>query len=153
MSQHIFLGDEDVSDFIRTPEISMYASKASALPAVRKFLLDMQRNFSKDNNVIMDGRDIGTVVLPNADVKIFLTASSEERAKRRYDELIAKGQDVKYEDVLSDMIKRDKNDSERQTAPCVPADDAIILDDSGFELEQTLNRALEIVYEKINEAV
>lgn len=153
MSQHIFLGDEDVSDFIRTPEISMYASKASALPAVRKFLLDMQRNFSKENNVIMDGRDIGTVVLPNADVKIFLTASSEERARRRYDELIAKGQDVKYEDVLSDMIKRDKNDSERQTAPCVPADDAIILDDSGFELEQTLNRALEIVYEKINEAV
>ena len=101
----------------------------------------------------MDGRDIGTVVLPDADVKIFLTASSEERARRRYEELIAKGQDVKYEDVLSDMIKRDKNDSQRQTAPCVPAVDAVILDDSGCELEQTLEKALEIVYEKINEAV
>ncbi len=150
MSQHIFLGESDVSDDIRTPEMSMYASKVSALPAVRKFLLDMQRNFSKENNVIMDGRDIGTVVLPDADVKIFLTASIEDRARRRFEELIAKGQTVKYEDVLSDMIKRDKNDSERKTAPCVPAKDAVILDDTGFELEQTLEKALEIIYEKID---
>lgn len=152
-SQHVILNDEDVSDLIRTPEMSMYASAVSALPKVRAFLLDMQRNFSKENNVIMDGRDIGTVVLPDADVKLFLVANPENRAKRRYEELLAKGQNVTYEEVLSDMIKRDKNDSERQTAPCVAAPDAILFDNSALTLEETINKALEIIHGKINETV
>jgi len=152
-SQHVILNDEDVSDLIRTPEMSMYASAVSALPKVRAFLLDMQRNFSKENNVIMDGRDIGTVVLPDADVKLFLVANPENRAKRRYEELLAKGQNVTYEEVLSDMIKRDKNDSERQTAPCVAAPDAILFDNSALTLEETINKALEIIHGKLNETV
>lgn len=152
-SQYIFLGDKDVSEDIRTPEMSMYASRVSALPKVREFLLEKQRNFSRENNVIMDGRDIGTVVLPHADVKIFMFASSETRAKRRYDELLAKGENVKYEDVLSDMIERDKKDAERKTAPCVPAKDAVMLDNSNLDFKQTVEKALEIVHEKINETV
>lgn len=152
-SQHVILNDEDVSDLIRTPEMSMYASAVSALPKVRAFLLDMQRNFSKENNVIMDGRDIGTVVLPDADVKLFLVANPENRAKRRYEELLAKGQNVTYEEVLSDMIKRDKNDSERQTAPCVAAPDAILFDNSALTLDETINKALEIIHGKLNETL
>ena len=150
-SQHVFLCGNDVSGLIRTPEMSRYASMVSSLPAVRKFLLEKQRNFSRTNNVIMDGRDIGTVVLPCADVKIFLTASIESRAKRRYDELIAAGQDVVFDEVRDDMKKRDETDSGRKTAPCVAAEDAVILDDSGMSLEQTTDKALEIVYEKIND--
>ncbi len=149
-AQHVVLNGEDVSECIRTPEMSMYASAVSSLPAVRKFLLDMQRNFSKEYNVIMDGRDIGTVVLPNADVKIFLVASPEGRAKRRYKELIEKGQSVKLEDVMADMVQRDKQDSERKTAPCVAAQDAIHLDNSGMTLDETLQKALEIINGKIN---
>lgn len=152
-TQHVILNDEDVSDLIRTPEMSMYASAVSAFPKVRAFLLDMQRNFSKENNVIMDGRDIGTVVLPDADVKLFLVANSENRAKRRYKELLEKGQNVSYEEVLSDMIQRDKNDSERQTAPCVAAPDAILFDNSALTLEETIVKALEIIHGKINETV
>jgi len=152
-SQHVILNGEDVSELIRTPEMSMYASAVSALPKVREFLLEMQRNFSKENNVIMDGRDIGTVVLPNADVKLFLVAKPENRARRRYEELLAKGQNVTYEDVLSDMIQRDKNDSERQTAPCVAAPDAILFDNSGLSPEETTKKALEIINGKINETV
>lgn len=152
-SQHVILNDEDVSDLIRTPEMSMYASAVSALPKVRAFLLDMQRNFSKENNVIMDGRDIGTVVLPDADVKLFLVANPENRAKRRYEELLAKGQNVTYEEVLSDMIRRDKNDSERQTAPCVAAPDAILFDNSALTLDETINKALEIIHGKLNETL
>ena len=148
-SQHVFLNGEDVSDKIRTPEMSMYASAVSALPAVRAFLLEKQRDFARNNNVIMDGRDIGTVVLPNAQVKIFLKAGNEERARRRYEELIAKGQDVKFEDVLDDMLKRDKNDSTRAAAPCVPAHDAVLLDNSGFEPEMTERKAMEIINEKL----
>ena len=150
-AQHIFLCGEDVSDFIRTPEISMYASAVSALPAVRSFLLDKQRVFARTHNVIMDGRDIGTVVLPQANVKIFLKADDTMRAKRRYEELIEKGQNVTYEDVLSDMIERDKNDSTRANAPCVPAEDAVFLDNSGLEPEETLGKAMEIINEKIGE--
>ncbi len=150
-AQHIFLCGEDVSDFIRTPEISMYASAVSALPAVRSFLLDKQRIFARTHNVIMDGRDIGTVVLPDANVKIFLKADDTMRAKRRYDELIEKGQQVTYEDVLSDMLERDKNDSTRANAPCVPADDAVFLDNSGLEPEETLGKAMEIINEKIGD--
>ncbi len=148
-SQHVFLNGEDVSDKIRTPEMSMYASAVSALPAVRAFLLEKQRDFARNNNVIMDGRDIGTVVLPDAQVKIFLKAGNEERARRRYEELIAKGQDVKFEDVLDDMLKRDKNDSTRAAAPCVPAHDAVLLDNSGFEPETTERKAMEIINAKL----
>ena len=145
----MFLNGEDVSDKIRTPEMSMYASAVSALPAVRAFLLEKQRDFARNNNVIMDGRDIGTVVLPDAQVKIFLKAGNEERARRRYEELIAKGEDVKFEDVLDDMLKRDKNDSTRAAAPCVPAHDAVLLDNSGFEPETTERKAMEIINAKL----
>ena len=148
-SQHVFLNGEDVSDKIRTPEMSMYASAVSALPAVRAFLLEKQRDFARNNNVIMDGRDIGTVVLPDAQVKIFLKTGNEERARRRYEELIAKGQDVKFEDVLDDMLKRDKNDSTRTAAPCVPAHDAVLLDNSGYEPETTERKAMEIINAKL----
>ena len=148
-SQHIFLNGEDVSGQIRTPEMSMYASAVSALSEVRLFLLDKQRDFSKKYNVIMDGRDIGTVVLPNANVKIFLKADNTERAKRRYEELILKGEKVTLEEVLSDMNERDKNDSTRKTAPCVPAEDAVLLDNSGFLPEETLRKALEIINGKL----
>ena len=152
-TQHVFLSGEDVSEEIRTPEMSMYASAVSALGKVRAFLLLMQRDFAKENNVIMDGRDIGTVVLPDADVKIFMYASSEARAERRYKELVAKGKDVTYEEVLSDMIERDKNDSSRALAPCKPADDAIMLDNSDMSLEVNIEKVLEIINEKINVAV
>jgi cytidylate kinase len=148
-SQHIFLGGEDVSDKIRTPEMSMYASAVSALPAVRTFLLDRQRNFARTHNVIMDGRDIGTVVLPDADVKIFLKADDRKRAERRYEELLLKGEKVTLEDVYNDMVTRDKNDSTRKTAPCVPAEDAVFLDNTQYEPEQTVRKALEIINGKI----
>lgn len=149
-TQHVILNKTDVSDEIRTPEMSMYASAVSALPKVREFLLQMQRSFALSYNVIMDGRDIGTVVLPKADVKIFLVADLDSRAKRRFDELTAKGKKVTLEDVKKDMEVRDRNDSERQIAPCVAAKDAVILDDSGLNLEQTVQKAVEIVNEKIN---
>lgn len=143
--QCVILNGENVNDFIRTPEISMYASAVSAVPEVRKFLLDIQKNMAKKGGVVMDGRDIGTVIIPDADVKIFLVASNESRAQRRYEELVQKGLDVKYEDVLSDIIKRDENDRNREIAPAVAAPDAIILDNSDFMPEQTLAAAIEIV--------
>ncbi len=147
--QIVLLNGEDVSSFIRTPEISMYASDVSAIPEVRAFLLDLQRNMAKTNNIIMDGRDIGTVVLPDAKVKIFLTASAEVRAKRRYDELIEKGMGVKYEDVLSDVITRDYNDSHRETAPLKPADDSVIVDTSELNLEQSVEKLISIMKERM----
>ena len=152
-TQHVFLSDEDVSEEIRLPEMSMYASAVSALGKVRAFLLQMQRDFAKTNNVIMDGRDIGTVVLPDADVKIFMFATAEARAKRRYKELCEKGKDVTYEEVLSDMTERDKNDSSRALAPCIPAEDAIMLDNSEMTLEVNIEKVLELINEKINVAV
>ena len=152
-TQHVFLSDEDVSDEIRLPEMSMYASAVSALGNVRAFLLQMQRDFAKTNNVIMDGRDIGTVVLPDADVKIFMYATAEARAQRRYKELLEKGKDVTYEDVLSDMIERDKNDSSRALAPCKPAEDAIMLDNSEMNLEENIEKVLELINEKIDVAL
>ncbi len=136
--QRMFLCGEDVSDKIRTPEASMAASKVSAVPAVRAYLFDLQKNLAKVNNCIMDGRDIGTVVLPEADVKIFLTASPEARAERRFKELTEKGMDVKYEDVLEDMIQRDYNDSHRAIAPLKQADDAILCDTSNLDLQQSI---------------
>ena len=146
--QRVILDGVDVSDDIRTPEVSSAASKFSAISEVRLHLLDMQRNLAKNNNVIMDGRDIGTVVLPNADIKIFLTASAEERAQRRYRELIEKGQDVKYEDVLADMKKRDYDDSHRAVAPLKRADDAVDIDTTGNSLEESVEMLYEFIKSK-----
>ncbi len=146
--QRVFLGDEDVSLAIRTPEASMAASNVSAIPAVREFLFDLQRNIAKENNCLMDGRDIGTVVLPDAQVKIFLTASAEVRAKRRYDELLAKGMKAEYNEVLEEMIQRDYQDSHRAIAPLKQADDAVLVDTSEMNLEQVLEALENIVKEK-----
>ena len=128
--QKVYLNGEDLGDRIRTPEMSMYASAVSAIPAVRAFLLDTQRSIARKNSVIMDGRDIGTVILPDADVKIFLTASDECRAQRRCDELNAKGIQTTYEEVLADMLQRDANDRNREVAPAVAAPDAVLFDNS-----------------------
>ena len=146
--QVILLNGEDVGDTIRTPEVSMAASAVSAIKEVRDFLLDTQRSIAKSNSVIMDGRDIGTVILPDAEVKVFLTASPEARAKRRYDELRAKGSDVSLEQVFSEMAERDKNDSTRDIAPCVPAADAVYLDNSELDLEGTANAIIAIAEKK-----
>lgn len=148
--QRVFLDDNDVSDDIRTPKASMMASAVSAKPAVRAFLLDMQRRLAKENNVVMDGRDIGTVVLPNATVKIYLTASAEDRAQRRYDELILKGQSVTFKEVYDDMVQRDYNDMHREIAPLKQAEDAVVADTTGFQPEQSLELLLKIVKEGIN---
>lgn len=136
--QIVLLNGEDVSDLIRTPEASMMASEISAVPQVRDFLLDLQRNIAKTNDVIMDGRDIGTVVLPNAKIKIYLFASPEDRARRRYEEMCEKGMDVQYEDVLNDVKTRDYNDSHRQIAPLKPAEDSILIDTTGNTFEQSV---------------
>lgn len=146
-AQRVFLNGEDVSDKIRTPEMSMTASKVSALGCVRAFLLDLQRNTARKQSVIMDGRDIGTVVIPQADVKIFLTASPEVRAERRYKELLGKGEPVTYEEVLADVIQRDSNDSHREIAPLKQAQDAILLDTSGFTLEQSIAEVIRMIKE------
>ena len=151
VGQKVLLNGDDVSHLIRTPEASMAASDVSAVPAVRAFLFDLQRNIAKENSCIMDGRDIGTVVLPDAQVKIFLTASPEIRAKRRYDELIAKGSPAVYEEVLADLIQRDYNDSHREVAPLKPAPDGVILDNGGLNLEQTADGIIEIVNKKLSE--
>jgi len=147
-AQKVILCGEDVGDAIRTPEMSMYASAVSAIPAVRTFLLDIQRDIAKENSVIMDGRDIGTVIFPDAEVKIFLTASPEARAKRRYLELCEKGIKTTYEEVLEDMKLRDKNDSTRDVAPAVAAEDAVVLDNSELDEEGTVLAALEIIRSK-----
>lgn len=146
--QRVFLGEEDVSLAIRTPEASMAASNVSAIPAVREFLFDLQRNIAKENDCLMDGRDIGTVVLPDAQVKIFLTASAEVRAKRRYDELLAKGMKAEYNEVLEEMIQRDYQDSHRAIAPLKQADDAVLVDTSEMNLEQVIETLENIVKEK-----
>ncbi len=146
--QHVFLNGEDVSEEIRTPKASMMASSVSAVPAVRAFLLDMQREFAEKYNVIMDGRDIGTVVLPNAQVKIFLTASDEERARRRFKELKEKGSTTSYEEVLEDMRKRDYNDSHRAIAPLKPASDSVIADTTGLTIEESIELLMKIIKEK-----
>ncbi len=147
--QHVFLNGEDVSEEIRTPNASMMASAVSALPAVRAFLLDMQREFAEKYNVIMDGRDIGTVVLPDAQVKIFLTASDEERANRRFKELKEKGSNVTYEEVLADMRERDYNDSHRAIAPLKPASDSAIADTTGLTIEESIELLMKIIKEKV----
>ncbi|MEE1116041.1 MAG: (d)CMP kinase [Clostridia bacterium] len=143
--QCVYLNGENLGDKIRQNEISKYASDVSAIPAVRAFLLDTQKSIASQNSVVMDGRDIGTVILPNADVKIFLTATDEERAKRRYNELIAKGADVRLEDILKEMKERDANDKGRKIAPAIPAEDAIIFDNTGLTGEESCEKILEIV--------
>ncbi len=149
--QHVMLDGEDVSGDIRTPEASMMASAVSAKESVRAFLLEMQRDLARRNNVIMDGRDIGTVVLPNAQIKIFLTATPEIRAERRYKELIEKGMDVKYDDILADVIKRDYNDSHRAIAPLKPAPDAVVADTSDLTFDESVELLHSIVKEKIGQ--
>mgnify|MGYP003292389454 FL=1 len=147
--QKVLLNGEDVSVEIRTPPASMAASDVSAVPEVRAFLFDLQKNIAAKTNCIMDGRDIGTVVLPHAQVKIFLTASPEERATRRYKELVEKGSDVSYQEVLDDLIERDYNDSHREIAPLKPAEDGVVFDTTGLTLEESIREITRIIKEKI----
>ena len=147
--QIVLLNGEDVSGLIRTPEISMMASAVSAIPEVRAYLLDQQRDMARRNNVIMDGRDIGTVVLPDAQIKIFLFASPECRARRRYDELTGKGMDVSFEEVLSDVEARDYADSHREIAPLKPAEGAIMVDTSWQSKEQSVAQLIGIMKEHL----
>lgn len=143
--QRMFLCGEDVSKEIRLPEASMAASRVSAVPEVRAFLFDLQRNIAAENSCIMDGRDIGTVVLPNAQVKIFLTASPERRAERRCKELLEKGIEAKYDDVLSDIVKRDYDDSHRKIAPLKPAEDSVTVDTSDIGLEESIELVIQVI--------
>lgn len=145
----VLLDGRDVSSQIRTPEVSMAASKISALPQVRAYLLDLQRDIAKENNVIMDGRDIGTVVLPDARVKIFLTASPQVRAERRYKELAEKGANVSFDEVLRDVNERDYNDSHRQTAPLKPAEDSVFVDTTDLDFEQSVEKIISVIKERI----
>ena len=147
--QHIYLNEEDVSTAIRTEEAGMAASAVGANPEVRAFLLDLQRNMAKTQNVLMDGRDIGTVVLPDATVKIFLTAAPEARAKRRWKEYQEKGMDLSFEDVLADVKKRDEQDMNRATAPLRQAEDAVRLDTSDLNFEQSLDAMKQIIAAKV----
>ena len=146
--QVILLNGVDRGDDIRTPAASMAASHVSAIPAVRDFLLDLQRSIAKKNSLVMDGRDIGTVILPDAEVKIFLTASPEARAYRRFKELTAAGKEVTLKQVYDEMVERDRNDSTRSVAPCVPAEDAVYLDNSKLNLEETVEEIIKIVKKK-----
>lgn len=146
--QHMYLDGDDVTDAIRQPEISMYASAVSAIPEVRAYLMDTQRNLAAANHVIMDGRDIGTVVLPDAGLKIFLTATPEDRANRRYLELEQRGMPTPYEEVLRDIRVRDANDSSRAAAPLRPAEDAVYLDTTGFAFEQSCELIFQLVRER-----
>ena len=147
--QHMYLGEEDVTEVIRRPEVSDAASQISALPEVRAFLLEMQRDMARKNNVIMDGRDIGTVVLPDADVKIFLTASAEDRAMRRYRELLERGTQTDYDTVLSEIQERDERDSSRAAAPLKQAKDACLVDTTGKSLEESFQLLLRIIQEQL----
>lgn len=149
--QRVLLCDEDVTDRIRTEEVSMASSKVSAYPDVRRFLLALQRSLAHENNVIMDGRDIGTVVLPDAQIKLFLTASPEERARRRYEEMVQNGHRVSYESVLEDMKKRDYNDTHRAEAPLRPAKDAAVVDTTGNTFEQSVNEITGIIRKQLNQ--
>lgn len=148
-TQIVLLNGEDVSSFIRTPEASMFASAVSAIPEVRAFLLDLQRNMAKSDNVIMDGRDIGTVVLPDAKIKIFLTASPEKRAVRRHKENIEKGIDSTYEEVLKNVNQRDYQDSHREIAPLKPAEDSVLVDTSDYDFEGSKELLLKVIKERM----
>ncbi len=151
--QHMYLDGNDVSRDIRLPEVSMLASKVSAIPAVREFLIDMQRGMAEKYDVIMDGRDIGTVILPNADLKIFLTADVRDRARRRYEELRAKGMEKPFDEMLAEMEKRDEQDTQRAAAPLKAADDAVLLDTSGNTLEESIDEVCRLISEKTGRAI
>ncbi len=144
-NQHVFLNGEDVSSYIRTPDVSMGASAVSAHGAVRKFLFNTQRDIANSNNVIMDGRDVGTVILPDAQVKIFLTASPEARAQRRYAEHVQRGEPCTLSTILAEIIERDYNDSHREIAPLKQAEDAILVDNSNLDFEQSLRAVLNVI--------
>ena len=146
--QRMLLNGSDVSEEIRSPEISMCASNVSAIAAVRDYLTDMQRNMAKKYDVIMDGRDIGTVILPNADVKVFLTASADSRAARRYKELIKKGSEISFNEVLSDMKLRDEQDTKRAAAPLKTAEDAVYLDTSDMSFDESVDAVAKLIIEK-----
>ena len=143
--QHVFLNDNDVSDKIRTPEVSMGAAKVSAIPEVREFLFGLQKKIAAENNIIMDGRDIGTVVLPDADLKVFLTASAEERANRRFKEMIDSS--ISYEQVLEEIKQRDYNDMHRDVAPLKQAEDAVLLDTTGMTIEEVKQKLKALIDE------
>lgn len=148
--QRVFLCEEDVTDRIRTAEVSMAASKVSAYPEVRRFLLSLQRELARKNNVVMDGRDIGTVVLPGAQIKLFLTASPEERARRRYEEMAEKGVKADYGSVLKDMKERDYGDTHRAEAPLRPAEGALVVDTTGNTFEQSVEEIVGIIRERLD---
>lgn len=143
--QRVFLNEEDVSSEIRSPEVSMNASKVSAIPEVRSFLFDLQQNIAKNNHVIMDGRDIGTVVLPHADLKIFLTATAEDRARRRYNQFLESGTVVDFDQLLEEIKQRDYNDSHREISPLKQAEDAILVDTTGNTLEESVALLLKLI--------
>ena len=147
--QHVFLRDEDVSTAIRQNEVSMAASNVSSIPEVREFLFDLQRNIAKNNNCIMDGRDIGTVVLPDAKIKIFLTASAEARADRRFKELQEKGQDVQYDVILKEIKERDYQDMNRATAPLKKAEDAVLVDTTEIGLDESIELMINTIKERL----
>lgn len=151
--QHVYLNERDVSTEIRRNEVSMAASNVSAIPAVREFLFDLQRSFAEKSNVVMDGRDIGTVVLPHAQIKIFLTATPEERAHRRFLELTEKGQKVEFESLLEEVRQRDYNDSHRAIAPLKQADDAILVDTTGNEMQESIDQMLNIIEKRLSNVV
>lgn len=149
-NQNVFLNGVNVTDKIRSAEISMVSSRISSMPLIRKFLLDLQRNIAKENNVIMDGRDIATVVLPNSEIKIFLTASPEVRAKRRYNQMVADDPEINFSDILKNINERDFNDTHREISPLKISDDAIVFDNSDLTFDQTVNSILKIIKERIN---
>ena len=151
--QHMYLDGNDVSRDIRLPEVSMLASKVSAIPEVRAFLVDMQRGMAEKYDVIMDGRDIGPVILPNADLKIFLTADVRDRARRRYEELRAKGMEKPFDEVLAEMEQRDEQDTQRAAAPLKAAEDAVLLDTSGNTLEESIDEVCRLISEKTGRAI
>lgn len=151
--QRVFLNGEDVSDLIRSPEVSMAASQVSAIPEVRAFLFDLQKNMARTHDVVMDGRDIGTVVLPEAQVKIFLTATPEIRAKRRFNEMKEKGMAVDFVQILEEVKQRDYNDSHRAIAPLKQAEDAVLLDSSDLTLAQSVEAVLQVVKGKIRDVL
>ena len=147
--QMVFVNGENVTEKIRTEQVSMAASNISKIPMVRSFLLDLQRQIAAENNVIMDGRDIATVVLPNADVKIFLTASPEKRAERRYKELLEKDKNIVYNDIMKDIVQRDYQDEHRAIAPLKAADDSILVDTSELTFEQSVKKIIEVIEAKL----
>ncbi len=148
--QHMILNGKDITGEIRTPEITACASQVAAQPAVREFLLDLQRDLAKRHNIIMDGRDIGTVVLPNASLKIFLTATPEKRAQRRYEEYLEKGQKASYEEVLADQKQRDYDDSHRKLAPLKQAKDAVVVDTTELGLQASIDAVTTLIRERLS---